>query len=91
MIKKLYAVYDTKAKFFTNPFVAQNDMVALRLFASAVRDPATDISKFPVDYTLFRIGEYDDEKGMLFPLLTIENLGMGSRFGVVQDDPEGRN
>lgn len=86
MKKNAYAVYDSKAKFFTAPFFCANDMVALRLFAGAVCDPATDLHKFPADYTLFRVGEYDDEKGELVPALKLENLGIAAQFANPQGD-----
>jgi len=80
MKKVAYAVYDSKSKFFTAPFCCANDMVALRLFSAAVNDPATDVSKFPTDYTLFRVGHYDDEHGLLTPISPLENLGLASQF-----------
>lgn len=80
MNKSAYAVFDSKAKFFTAPFFCVNDMVALRLFAGAVGDPATDLHKFPSDYTLFRVGMWDDEKGAITPLSPLENLGIAAQF-----------
>lgn len=80
MKKYAYAVFDSKAKFFTAPFYCANDMVAKRMFAGAARDAATDISRFPQDYTLFCVGEYDDEKGALTPLSPLCNLGMAAQF-----------
>ncbi|AXH74819.1 MAG: nonstructural protein [Microviridae sp.] len=80
MQKSVYAVYDCKAQIFGNPFFALNDGVALRDFSTAATDPASTISQHPVDFSLFKIGMYDDFKGQLMPLEANINLGLASQF-----------
>jgi len=75
-----YSVFDSKAKFFVKPFYCANDMVALRLFASAASDRALDIGKFPTDFSLFHVGEWDDDSGTFTQVSPLRNLGLAAQF-----------
>lgn len=59
----VFSVYDSKAEGFLAPFYAANNGVAQRIFTNAVRSEGHDFFKFPEDYTLFRIGEFDSFNG----------------------------
>jgi hypothetical protein len=61
MNKFLFSVYDSKARAYGNPFVAPRQEMAVRDFTQAVRDPSTQLNKFPEDFTLVEIGQFDDE------------------------------
>lgn len=37
------------------------------MFGAAVRDPNHEFGKFPEDYTLFHVGEFDQETGIFNP------------------------
>jgi len=63
MIQRCYSVYDLKAGAFAPPFFVVNDQVAVRVFAAAQTDPSHPMSRFPEDFQLHRIGEFDDETG----------------------------
>lgn len=61
---KLYAIYDSKADCFSaSPFTFANRGSAVRGFQTAVNDPNTDFYRYPADFTLFEIGEYDQWTG----------------------------
>lgn len=62
MIINMYAVYDQKAQAFMSPFQNTNDGMAIRSFIQACMNPEVPFSQYPMDYTLFRIGTYNDEK-----------------------------
>lgn len=64
---KVYSVYDAKAEIFGNPFVERTDASARRAFAAAVNDPQTAVSIAPQDYSIFRLGKFDDENGVITP------------------------
>lgn len=74
-----YAIFDSKANVFSQPFFAANNAVALRMFGNTADDPATNLHKNPVDYTLHHIGEYDDATGALVSIQPT-NLGLASQF-----------
>lgn len=61
MIKKVYCIYDEKAKLYNDPFYMVNHGVATRTFSDMVHNPETVINKHPTDYHLYYLGEYDDE------------------------------
>lgn len=79
MVKNAYAVYDEKACFFGQPFFANTDNEAKRLFASAAQDTSSNIGLYPADFTLHSIGTYDDSTGC-FTASQSALLGRGSDF-----------
>jgi len=67
MILKAYTVWDSAADAYIQPFWATNDKVALRSFHTACTDSGHDFYKHAEDYTLFRIGSFDQQLGDLLP------------------------
>jgi len=65
MITKYYAVYDKKAEAFMNPFGSRTNGEAIRSFMDAVRDANSPFHKYPEDFYLARIGEWNDATGKL--------------------------
>lgn len=63
MIHAVLAVYDEKAEAFAAPFFQQSDVLAIRAFIAAARDPESLLYKFPRDYGLYKLGTYDDNTG----------------------------
>ena len=64
----LYTIYDSQAQRAINPFPRDNDNVAKRDFANSLVDPASPFSRNPSDYTLYYVGEWDDETMIIAPL-----------------------
>lgn len=62
---RAYAVYDSKAEAYLRPFFAGTRGQAVRSFSDAINDPLHEMAKHAEDYTLFEIGAFDDEKGVL--------------------------
>lgn len=66
MRKQIFTIYDTKAEVFSQfPFPAQNKGDAIRGFTDALSNPDSEFSKHPLDYALYRIGEYDSVLGII--------------------------
>ena len=63
MLLKIYSVYDEKAGAYLPPFYMQNDAVAVRAFRNSVQDEEHNFHKNAEDYTLFRLGAWDDNTG----------------------------
>ena len=61
----VYAVYDSAAGVYRQPFFLQTDQLAQRAFKDIVLNPETDLNKHPKDFTLFRVGIFDDNAGAL--------------------------
>lgn len=68
MILKVFAVRDTKAQAFLQPFYSPSVGSALRAFSDAVNDGQCPFNKHPEDYILYEIGSYDDATAALDPL-----------------------
>lgn len=62
----VFSVFDVKTRLFSNPFYARTIDAAARDFTQAVNDPAAMADKFPRDYELFHLGEFDQDTGRLF-------------------------
>lgn len=62
---EIFAVYDQKAQAFTTPFFDRTQETAQRAFAALVNNPESDFGRWPEDYTLFHLGSYDNETGVI--------------------------
>lgn len=62
---KLYSVYDKKSMFFDSPFCVENDVQAARSFDQAVNDPRSTLSKYPADFALYYLGEFEGSTGAI--------------------------
>lgn len=66
MIMKMFAVFDSKAATYGIPFADQRIESAIRNFSDAVNDgsnPGNLWHKHPEDFSLFEIGEFNQETG----------------------------
>lgn len=59
----IYSLYDVKACIYNKPFFEVSDGVAIRNVMSAAEDPNSMLKKHPEDFSLFRLGVYDDSNG----------------------------
>jgi len=75
-----FALYDSKAKYFTPPFFCSNEDVARRMVAAMVADRNTMVGQFPTDWTLFQIGSYEDGAAGLEACSPLVNLGLADQF-----------
>lgn len=65
----IYSVYDQAAKAYTAPFFLHNDGLAIRAFQDNVNaEQENNISKHPEHFSLFKLGEFDDQKGVITKL-----------------------
>jgi len=62
-MKSIYTVFDSKADSFSPPVVYDNDQVAMRACGHALLSGDSPVSNFPRDYSLFRIGVFDEDGG----------------------------
>lgn len=77
MKQKIYAVYDSKAEFYGQPFFQRTVGEAVRSWETVCNDGQSAMSKFPADYTLFEIGEYDQETGKITPHHVLKSIATG--------------
>nr|QJB19262.1 MAG: nonstructural protein [Microvirus sp.] len=82
MIRKVYSVMDEKAKAYAQPFFLEHDGMALRAFNDVANDPQSNICKHAADFTLWKLGEFDDVSG-IFRSVKPEFLAKAVDFKVV--------
>lgn len=68
MIKYFYSVYDAAAQSYSDPIVLATDAIAARGFQTESQNPDSVIAKFPTDFTLFCVGEFDTVSGDVSPV-----------------------
>ena len=81
MIHHIFTVFDSKAAAYLQPFYAHTKGVAIRQFSDAINgDPNHNFARHPEDFTLFDLGEYDDNTAKFFILPTPEAIGVAVEF-----------
>lgn len=77
---RIYAVHDAAVAAYLTPFFCRTAAEAIRSFEAAVNAPDTRFNQAPADYTLFEIGTYEDNSGILTPHKTHQPLGKAIDF-----------
>lgn len=67
MKQVMYSIYDTASGAYMRPFFLQSDGQAVRMFTDIATDAEHEIGKHPEDYSLFRLGQFDDNRGEVLP------------------------
>lgn len=63
MKMKIFGIYDSKAEAFLNPFFMKSKGEAIRAVSSLVADANHNFCKYAADFTLFELGEFEDNSG----------------------------
>lgn len=58
---RVFSVYDAKVEAYCQPFFMGSKGQAHRSWVDVVNDPTTQFHKHPEDFTLFEIGEWDED------------------------------
>lgn len=72
---KIFAMYDTKAQHYLQPFPETSTIAALRGFEVAVNEGKSTFARFPDDFCLMELADFDQESGKITPLISPNNLG----------------
>jgi len=65
-IMKILAIKDKKIGFDV-PFTMPNEGAAIRSFGEACKNKESNLAKYPEDFELFSIGEFDTATGEIKP------------------------
>ncbi|AXH71833.1 MAG: nonstructural protein [Microviridae sp.] len=76
---KVFSVLDSKLGSFAQPWFSPNTETGIRAFVEAARDPSTTLGKYPEDFSLYLLGEFDDDTGQ-FTQSTPTSLGTAASF-----------
>lgn len=88
MPTNLFCVYDSAAARYLDPFVAPTQEVAMRGFRQAVNTDGHVFNEYPGDYTLFHVGSFNAENGLLHCNQAPHSLGNGLEFMTPTQTPE---
>jgi len=80
MIHSIFSIHDAKAHAFLPPFILPRVEMAKRVFGDCVNSKDHQFSQHPEDYTLFHMGNFDDETGEIHPKSTPTSLGLGVQY-----------
>lgn len=81
------AIYDSKAKLYSPQLLVFPAVgVGVRSFTQAVNSKDSDYNKFPEDYSLFKMGEYDDVSGELVKEVPLPQLVVAA-VNVLRGEP----
>lgn len=80
MILKMLSVYDSKAKVWSHPFFSVTTGAGVRSFQSAINARESLLFSHSADFTLFELGVFDDNLGVVEMHQAAVNLGIGSSF-----------
>lgn len=84
MINRVFAVYDSKALAYLQPFFSESVGSAVRAFGDAANESGSPLSKHPGDYQLYEIGTFDNLTGMLTAIVPMKLLGCALDFVTVK-------
>lgn len=76
----VFAVFDAAAEAFMTPIFYSTKGQAIRAFSDAVNAEDHEFFRHAADYTLFHLGMYDPQTGMLEPLATPDSMGVALSF-----------
>jgi len=80
----IFCVHDAKASAHLPPFFLPTAGMAVRAISDCVNDPSHAFGQHPEDYTLFQLGSFDDQTGMITSD-TKFSLGNCIEFRLAQD------
>ena len=82
---KIYTIYDQKAEAYLPPFYMQNNQMAVRALSDSVNNEEHQFGKYPEDYTLYTLGEFDDSTSIIkqfkeSPMLVMTCLSLKAKI-----------
>jgi len=86
----MFVIYDSKANAYLQPWFLSKREMATRVFSDCVNDPEHNFGRHPEDYTLFEIGDFDDQDAQVFWNSPVA-LGNGLVFVKVEAADEQRD
>lgn len=63
--QKMFSIRDIKGEIFHPPFFKPSHGEAERVFLELQKDEKSTISKYPEDFSLWYLGTYDDQTGLM--------------------------
>lgn len=87
----VFSVHDVKADAYLPPFILPKEAMAIRVFSDCINSDTHQFGQHPADYTLFRLGMFDDANGQFLLERGKQSLGNGVEFLNSSTTPEKTN
>lgn len=71
---KAFALRDSKGEIFHTPWFQKTHGEAERSLKELIKDEKSMVNKYPEDYDLYHLGEYDDQTGKFQALDTPQHV-----------------
>lgn len=65
MILEMFAIHDRMAGFYAPPFFMPAVGLARRAMLELASDPSTNIGRHPGDFSLYHLGTFNDQTGVV--------------------------
>lgn len=83
---KIFCIHDVKAEAFLPPFFLPTVGMATRTFKDCCNNDQHQFGANPTDYTLFELGEFDDNNGTIQTRAVMHSHGNGLMWKDVPDN-----
>ena len=83
---KIFTVYDSKAETYLPPFYMKTKGEAVRGWITTLNDPQSSFCQYPADFTLFELGDYDDQDSSFNLHETKQVIGNGLEYKNAQNN-----
>lgn len=80
MILKAFTIRDSKGEVFNTPFFQKTHGEAERSFKQLINDGQSMPNKYPEDFDLYYVGEYDDSEGIFKALDTPQHVAKAINY-----------
>lgn len=80
MLHRVFTIYDAAANAYLQPFFSPTKATAIRSVTELVLDDKHQFGKYPNDYTLFYLGDFEDTKAVFTLLPSPASLGVLVEF-----------
>lgn len=77
---QVFSLFDSKAKAYTQPYFMPQKGQALRSLDGIVNNPQTEVYKYPDDFKLYKLADYDNLSGKFIPLQEPEFIANAVEF-----------
>lgn len=68
MDARIYSLRDVKAGYYMNMVILRNAVEAARFFLAIIEDKRSPIAKYPKDYAIFEMAQFNQTTGHITPL-----------------------
>lgn len=80
MIHMIVSVRDSAMASYHRPFSVPTPAAAVRMFGDEVSRDGSEMQRHPSDYELWHLGHFDDDSGVITPLVPPAMLARAKDF-----------